>query len=199
MDALFGFAVLTGPLWLILLTLLLGIGIAIVLVKRLKQKPAKFVGAIGVFVILFLLLFGDEIAGRIYLSYLCSTEAGVKVYQTVELPKEYWDEEGRAKFRVYEGDNHKTMFLIGTAKFEDTRFEYSMYAEPFSSFFHIDKTGFRLRERESRKILGEVLYFRYWHGWLARNLSPDRSATSCVMKNLDKWKFNIFKPSTSKQ
>lgn len=198
-DTILGFAVLTGPLWLILILLPICIWLAIKIAKRFKPGVTRIAGGVGIFLLLFALPFGDEVAGRMYLSYLCANEAGVKVYQTVELPAEYWDERGGTRFRVYEGDNHKTMFLIGTSKFEDVRFEYSMYSEPFSSFLHIDKTGFRLRERESGKILGEILYFRYWHGWLVRNFNPDRSAVSCEMKNLDDWHFNIFKPSVVKQ
>jgi hypothetical protein len=195
-NELLGFAVLTGPLWLILVLLPLSLWLAIKLAKRFKRRSAKLAGGVGIFLLGFAVLFGDEIAGRIYLNYLCNTEAGVKVYQTVELPAEYWDAEGKARFRVYEGDNHKTMFLIGASKFEDSRFEYSMFIEPHNSLFNTEKTGFRLRERESGNLLGEVLYFRYWHGWLLRNLSTDHSATSCDMKNLDEWKFKIFKPST---
>lgn len=199
LNELLGFAVLTGPLWLILILLPVCIWIAVKIAKRFKPGATRIAGGVGIFLLLFALPFGDEIAGRIYLSYLCANEAGVKVYQTVELPAEYWDGGGRPKFSIYEGDNHKTMFLIGASKFEDARFEYSMYSEPFSSFLHIDKTGFRLRERESGKILGEILYFRYWHGWVARNLSLDRSGTSCEMKNLDDWHFNIFRPSAAKK
>jgi len=197
LKALLGFVVLTGPLWLILILLPVSLWIAVKVSKRFKPGGVRLAGGLGIFLLAFLLPFADEIAGRVYFSHLCATEAGVKVYQTVELPAEYWDEEGRARFRVYEGASHKTMFLMGGSKFEDTRFEYSMFVEPYSSLFHTEKTGFRLRERESGKILGEVLYFRYWHGWLARNLSANRSAVSCEMKNLDDWKSNIFRPSTA--
>jgi hypothetical protein len=93
-DTILGFAVLTGPLWLILILLPVCIWLAVKLAKRFKPGITRLAGGVGIFLLLFALPFGDEIAGRIYLSYLCSTQAGVKVYQTVELPAEYWDEEG---------------------------------------------------------------------------------------------------------
>ncbi|MEO1768096.1 hypothetical protein [Thiobacter aerophilum] len=168
MDALLGFAVLTGPLWLIVLALLLGIGISVALPKRLKQKSAKFMSVIGVFLILFLLLFGDEIAGRIYLSHLCATQAGVKVYQTVELPKEYWDEEGIAKF--YRNFNS----LLGKS------YSRKYKSEIYSSIFHIDKVGFVYSNKNSDQVLGEEIDFGHWGGWIRRNLTTDRSAKSCI-------------------
>ncbi|MDO8705084.1 MAG: hypothetical protein Q7J84_09085 [Sulfuricaulis sp.] len=194
-DTLLGFAVLTGPLWLILLALLLGIGIAVLLAKRLKRKPAKFVGAVGVFLILFLLLFGDEIAGRIYLNHLCATETGVKVYKTVELPAEYWDEQGRAKIQTFKSDAPGIIRLIGTSV---PSFDEISFTELYSPSFHIEKAGFRLREIESKNVTGEIVYFMYWGGWARRNLSPHNSATSCELKNLDGWEYNIFQRSVGK-
>ncbi len=198
-KALLGLAVLSSPLWLILILLPVSLWIAVKVAKRFKSAAVRLTGGVIIFLALFFLPFADELAGRIYFNYLCSTEAGIKVYRTVELPAEYWDEQGRAIFRVYEGDGHKAMFLMGGSKFEDARFEYSMFVEPYSSLFHIDRTGFRLRNRETGKTLGEVLYFRYWHGWIARNLSLNRSATSCEVKDLNDWPLNIFRSSKAKK
>ena len=98
-DPLLGFAVLTGPLWLILILLPVCIWLAIKISKRFKPGVTRIAGGVGIFLLLFALPFGDEIAGRIYLSHLCATEAGVKVYQTVELPAEYWEADGKPIFR----------------------------------------------------------------------------------------------------
>lgn len=98
LNELLGFAVLTGPLWLILILLPVSIWIAIKVARRIKPGVTRIAGGVGIFLLLFALPFGDEIAGRIYLSYLCATEAGVKVHQTVELPAEYWEADGKPKF-----------------------------------------------------------------------------------------------------
>ena len=66
MDAILGFAVLTGPLWLILILLPVSIWIAVKFAKRFKQRGTKFAGGLGIFLLVFLLPFADEIAGRIY-------------------------------------------------------------------------------------------------------------------------------------
>lgn len=168
MDALFGFAVLTGPLWLILILLPVCIWIAIKIAKRFKPGITRIAGGVGIFLLLFTLPFGDEIAGRIYLSYLCANEAGVKVYQTVELPAEYWDERGRAKFYV----NFDS--LLGKT--------YSVKYKPgtYSSFFHIDNAGYAYSNTQSGQVLGEAIDFRHWGGWIRRNSSPSKSATSCI-------------------
>ena len=69
------------------------------IVKRIPNKWGK-----GVAIIVMLLIpTGDAIVGRIYLNHLCSTEAGVKAYRTVELPAEYWDALGGPKFLASNG------------------------------------------------------------------------------------------------
>ena len=53
----------------------------------------------------FLLIFTwDEILGRAYFYSLCATEGGVKVYKQVELPAEYWNEDGSPKFILPNGN-----------------------------------------------------------------------------------------------
>jgi len=197
-NGLLGFAVLTSPLWLIVILLPVSIWVAIKIAKRFKKISAKLASAFSVFLLVFLVIFADEIVGKMYLDHLCATEAGVKVYQTVELPAEYWDENGLPKFRVYEGKRKgQTIFSMGSKEWEKSSFEYGMYVESYSQVFHINKSGFRLQERESEVLLGEVVYFTYWGGWFARNLTIHNSAISCDMTNLDEWKYNIFVPSVT--
>ncbi|MCK7498074.1 MAG: hypothetical protein MZW92_50730 [Comamonadaceae bacterium] len=85
-NELLGFAVLTGPLWLILLLLAATIWVASKVSRRFTPGRSRLVAGAGIALLVFLLPFADEIAGRIYFNYLCATQAGVKVYQTVELP-----------------------------------------------------------------------------------------------------------------
>ena len=186
MKELLGFAVLTSPLWLILILLLVSIGIAVMVAKRFKRGGIKIANGLLVFLLVFFIPFGDEIAGRFYLNYLCATQAGVKVYQTVELSAEYWDEQGRAKFI----DEKAGGFLLG----KEYPPEYRTGA--YSTFFHIDNAGYKRLDKRSEQVLGEVTDFRYWGGWMRRNLSPSNTATRCEggierSNNLIK---QIFKP-----
>ena len=98
MDTLLGFAVLTGPLWLIVVLIPLAIWIAVKVSKRFISGRTRFAAGVGIFLLVFAVPFADEIVGRVYLNYLCASQAGVKVYKTVELPGEYWNANGEPKF-----------------------------------------------------------------------------------------------------
>lgn len=168
LNELLGFAVLTGPLWLILILLPVSVWIAIKVAKRFKQKSAKIAIGLGVFMLVFVAPFADEIAGRIYFNRLCANEAGVKVYQTVELPAEYWEADGKPKF--YDEKN-------GNFNLEGYRVEYTTGV--YSSLFHIDNAGATRVDGRTGQALGEVTDFRYWGGWMRRNLSPNNTANGC--------------------
>lgn len=188
LNELLGFAVLTGPLWLILILFPVSIWIAIKLAKRFTQRAVKIAIGIGVFLLVFIAPFADEIAGRIYFNHLCANEAGVKVYQTVELPAEYWEADGKPKF--YDEKN-------GNFNLEGYRAEYTTGV--YSSLFHIDNAGYKRVDGRSGQALGEVTDFMYWGGWVRRNLSPNNTANGCENRrersnNLVK---QIFKPKKS--
>ena len=193
LNELLGFVVLTGPLFLILAWLPVCIWIAVKVAKRFPRRGAKLTGGLGIFLLLFFLPFADEVAGRIYLNRLCATEAGVKVYQTVVLPAEYWDERGRPRFFKANGDLDKT--VLGQ------RFGEPALTKPYSSIFRIDERHQQLVDNNTRQILGEVINFMYWGGWVTRNFSPHKSAVDC--KELHGNKFwgdfysRFFKPVSS--
>ena len=100
MDQLLGFIALTSPLFLIVLWVPVCIALAVWVGRKFLRAglPLKIVVGTLLFLVLLILPFADEIAGRIYFNHLCETEAGIKVYQTIELPAEYWDEDGAPKF-----------------------------------------------------------------------------------------------------
>ncbi len=167
-NEILGFAFLTSPLWLILIFLVVSLWIAIKVAKCFKRTSARLASGVGIFLFVFLAPFADEIVGRMYFNHLCATEAGVKVYQTVELSERYWDEEGRARF--YDGKN-------GNFTLDGYRVEYKTGA--YSSFFHIDNAGYKRVNKKSGQILGEIIDFVYWGGWMRRNLSPHNTANAC--------------------
>jgi len=161
LDDLAGFAVLTSPLWLILILLPVCIWLAFKIAKRFKPGIARIVGGVGIFLLFFALPFGDEIVGRIYLSYLCATEVQMKVFQTVELPSEYWDEAGRPKY-------------LGPYGFVDmkllpNRFEWHNIDEPyFDSVIKIEKWRSQLFDNETQTVLGERITYMRHFGWMNR-------------------------------
>lgn len=193
MKEILGFAVLTGPLWLILILLVASFWIARKISKRFKRRSTQIVSGIGVFLLIFLVPFGDEIAGRIYLNHLCTTEAGVKVYRTVELPGEYWGDQGRAKFLKPNGD-------LDNARLSN-RFSTPAVKKPYSYVFGIDDYRQQVVDNTNNEILGEVVNFMHWGGVVSRYLSPSSSAIEC--KNLHGNRFwrefhlSLFKQSNS--
>jgi hypothetical protein len=190
LNELLGFVVLTGPLWLILILLPIAIWIAVQVAKRFKRGSAKLGIGLLVFLLVFLVPFGDEIAGRIYFSYLCATEAGVKVYQTVELPAEYWDERGKPKFI-------KGIGALDTAIL--INYDTDITLEKYPSFFRIEKFRFRYVEKQDGKMLGEVTDFHYFGGWITQNFNPaPGGGASCDRPELRDSKailLSIFRPA----
>ena len=164
--------VLTGPLFLIVLWVPVCIALAVLVTKKLIKKPLplKITGGLAVFLIILLLPVSDEIAGRIYFHHLCETEAGVKVYQQIELPGEYWDEDGKplfyANWDAGLGKKYPLIYMDGT----------------FSTLFHIKNAGFKFVEKKSGQTLGEVVNFSFLGGWLFRIFNTSNSSSSCELK-----------------
>jgi hypothetical protein len=194
LNEILGFVVLTSPLWLFVLLLLLAILIAVATAK-LYRSSSKTAVVIGVFILVLVLPFADEITGRVYLNYLCATQAGVKVFRTVSLPPEYWDQTGKPKFFNRYGHLERDFW----AKELD---ESGAQVTRNSSLFAIDKDVTFVRQRSSQKVLAEVTTFRYWGGWIRRNFVPENSANSCKFTNDVNFSRNLygqlFKPTTSR-
>lgn len=196
MDTLLGLVVLTGPLFLIIAWLPISIWLTYKLVKWIgfKNGAVRLAAGLFGFVLVFMLPFADEIAGQIYFNHLCSTEAGVKVYQTVELPAEYWDAQGRPRFFNERG--YPDLKLM-----EEKLDEPAGHVERYSSIFAIDKDASLVKERGSQRVLGEVITFRFWGGWVSKNFSPHNTAASCGFIRASDFSRNfygrLFKPAIS--
>jgi len=171
MKQLLGFAVLTGPLFLIVLWVPVCIALAFLVGKKFIKKslPLKITGGGVVFLIMLLFPVSDEIAGRIYFNHLCETEAGVKVYQTIELPAEYWDKDGKPKFY----DENTGNFTLPKGKF------YKVDSKKKTRLFGIEEHRSFVLEINTQEILSEDLLFRYWGGFISKNLTPNNTAISC--------------------
>lgn len=184
MKALGGFLVLLGPLVAAVVWLLVCLGVVLLLSRQFKFFKRGGVQLVAVFVI-FLSLFADEIAGRIYLNHLCRTEAGGKVYQTVELPAEYWDGEGRMRFLKSNGDIDQV--------FLRKKFEWRSVSEPYSTFLlKVDKKHWQFRDGDTQNILAERTSF-WWHGGWMGDFSPAPTrGASCPLLS-DQYSGNEYK------
>ncbi|GEM_PF-1244431 len=186
----------------IIIALYLYIRFAIWVTRKLagerESKPLKWSIRVTVVIMFALIPTWDTILGHIYLNHLCNTEAGVKVYQTVELPAQYWDEKGKPRFYVNRyGHNNLRFIFPDKGMIDAPQFEYTWVTTTYSKFFFIDKDILQIADRKKGQILGQYSLLRYWGGWFARNFTPHNSAVACEAKDLNSWESNIFKPATS--
>jgi hypothetical protein len=165
---------------MMLLALVIYVWLARLAVKFIANRTAKY----AVAALFILIPTWDIVLGRLYLNYLCSTEAGVKVYRTVKLSSEYWDTNGRAKFLKQNGDFDSTFFK--------GRFKESRLTVPIGPFFKIDEIRQQLVDSSNQKVLGEVVSFMYWGGWVSRNSGLHNSATDCGEFHGNKFWFEFY-------
>jgi|LGOV01.1.fsa_nt_gb hypothetical protein len=166
MEPFLGFIVLTGPLFLIVLWVPVCFLLAIWLGRKFIKKslPLMIMGGIVVFLVALFLPFADEIAGRIYFYNLCVTEAGAKVYQTIELPSKYWDEDGEPLFMNSRGV--LDMEMLGG------RLEWRRQKTPYvRTIIKIDKEQWILYDKQLQKKIAEKIEFTRYFGWI-NILSP---------------------------
>lgn len=183
MNEILGFIVLTSPLFLIVLWVPVCIVLAVWIARRfLRKRKIAVKVAVGILIFFFALAMpiADEIAGRIYFNHLCETEAGAKVYQTIGLPAEYWDENGKPNF-YYGATNND----IPPYAFERVEAEVIPKAKEKIRLFHIEQIGTTYTDKKSSKIISETTGFRYWGGWVVRNFSLHNTATSCNIAESD--------------
>ena len=148
MNELFGFIVLTGPLFLIVIFAVVALIAIIILMKKVTGTKKRWLGGLSVFGIAFFILFGDEIIGRMYLGYLCENKAEMKIYNTVELPAKYWNEDGSPKFISGRGVLDKGMY--------DSRYGWKFVKEPYLNFIiHIEKEKWIFKDKISHRKIGE--------------------------------------------
>ena len=137
--------------------------------SKCGSKRSKWGARIAVALVFILIPTGDEIAGRIYFNHLCKTQAGVKVYKTIELPAEYWDKDGKPKFYDKRTGN-LSLKLSQYAEIKSNRTTYS---------WGIEKRETILLDKQTHRKISEDSWFMHWGGWIKRNLSPNNTADHC--------------------
>jgi len=152
----------------ILVALVIYVWLARFVAKRIKNRIAKY----AVIAIFILIPTWDIIPGKLYFKYVCEKEGGMKFYKTVELPAEYWDEQGKPKFLNKQG--YPDLKLM-----KEKLYEPAGRIEQYSTVLEIDKVTSLVKERASQDVLAEVTTFHLWGGWVSRNFSPHNTAISC--------------------
>ncbi len=196
LKALLGFAVLTGPLWLILILVPVSIWIAVKVAKRFRPGGIRFAGGVGVFLLVFFLPFADEIAGQMYFRYLCEVEGGPKIYKTVVVGKEYillpgeidTNTAGRLPARGGE---------LNMDKLKE-KFSFTTDSKKISRLFRIERDVKIIRDTQSGEMLGSDTHFLYFGGWLVNATTPHVSGKSCPTSYdayYDQFYGTIFKQS----
>jgi len=167
------------------------IAIAWAIVKRLPNKKAKWIVAI----VFILIPTWDEIAGRIYFKYLCEAESGVHVYRTVELPPEYWETNGEAKFITKNG-------LADVALLGDKYDFSSEFQENYSQVFRIKRHAEIVTNKQTNENLGRYVRFIYFGGWVVNHTGAHVSGAGCpAIKDYNYRGFlkQIFTPRSTKK
>lgn len=129
--------------------------------------------------LLFYLPVGwDVILGRSYFYYLCNKDAGIHIYQTIELGPEHWGDDGYPNFYTYKGDFDKSFF---NKKYE---FYATRTDRTFTTFFNIKRSLMQVIESETGEVLGERVRYLYWGGWVW-NMGQPFSAQSSTCQQLN--------------
>ena len=171
LDEALGFMVLTSPLWLLVIVAVVAALGAAMIVTRIRRRWAKVGTALIVFSFLFLVPFSDELAGRTYLAYLCTYDAGPRVYGKQRLPPSYWDAHGRPMFISKSGSLNERVDEYGIKS--------TSRVESYVPLLGISIRSRQVHAGSDKKLLGEVIDFLHWGGWVARNLSLHPRASSC--------------------
>ncbi len=167
MDTILGFIVLTGPLVPFSLWALFSIIFAIFIGKKVitKSLPIKVVGGVAIFAIIIILPLSDETTGRIYLNHLCETKSNIEVFETIELPSEFWGQNNQALFMNSRGV--LDMNLLGD------RFEWRQKIEPYcSALIDIKTFDWILFDKKQQKALGKKRSFSRKYGFLINTFNP---------------------------
>ena len=114
----------------------------------------------------------DIVPGWLSFQFLCATQAGLTVHQTVELPEEHWNPDGTV--RVHAMNEYPYTRSIGG--------KYVVESPPdlrIVPLFRIDKSTWRVRDVNTDRIIAERIDVEYWGGWLANSVLPHVTPVPC--------------------
>ena len=130
-----------------------------VIAKAVTGKLAKTL----ILTVFVLIPTWDIIPGQLYFNHLCEKEAGIKVFRTVEMEKEYFLPNGQPDEKKLAGRYSR-----------DFRLD-----KDFSPLFHIAKRESVIQNVQTGDVLGTATDFSYRGGWLTAFVLPEGPGTSC--------------------
>ena len=194
----------------------IGLGIA-----RVAAAPQSKNIIVGITVFLgFVVLFADEVVGRIYFYSLCTMEGGQNVYKTVEISKEYYGpnvpkaklpegqewEIGKEYILHVEGA-HPTVkrtvrFVPDPEKLKD-RYEILIAKFADQKVVSVQKIFSLVKDKQTGEILGTATSFAYWGGWVVNHSGLHVTAIKCPEIKMDPYQHSdhstlverIFRPA----
>lgn len=175
--------------------LLVYLGIAWLVIKRLPSKKAKWI-AVAVFI---LIPTWDEILGRVYFKYLCEMEGNQKIYKTFELGKEYFLLPGEINMNTA-GRLPAQGGELNIVKAKD-RFSFTHESTRVSYSFRIDKAALVIKEIASGEVVATDTRFLYFGGWVVNHTSAHVTGISCPERTDSYYKefeTAIFRPAKVK-
>jgi hypothetical protein len=141
---------------------------------RITRKPKLFgrkVLAASLVGLFFIAIPTWDIAlGRLELTTLCKSEATVRVFRAVPLDKQYLSDDGSPKTELITG---RAAYRIGQ------QYIMSSTQEEVFSWPRITKSRTEIRDTRNNELLGEVVDFRYWGGWLINQMPGQPRARTC--------------------
>lgn len=155
------------PFWTVLGVIVGSLILAWRIGRRGRTGWRKLGIAVGVLAAIWIVLTWDEYLGRAYAHYLCRTASGIKIYRTITLPAEFWNEDGSPTFIDLDDPRER----LGSQLF-DEKFTFNRKTE--EKLFDVVAIHQALVINESQVILGEIVRFGKRSGWFMRALSGMR-------------------------
>src|SRR5215831_15252926 len=84
--------------------------------RQVEDPRRKWFARAAAGLTVVLVFVWDEVAGRVYLEYLCAIEGGSKIYKRIRLPADYWRADGSPVFLDQRGNK------VGSRLDEDYQF-----------------------------------------------------------------------------
>lgn len=166
---------------MIMVVLIVYLSFVIAVSKSVYKKPEKasikWLASIGAAVFLLFVPMADNIVGEVYLKYLCATQGGIHVYETVDLGGEYFKDDGAPVFY----DRNKGLHEMSM----DGRYEGRSESEIISKMLNVEVRKEKIVNIEDDKTLGEIIYFLHFGGKLVNSTGLHVSGTRCPPSTME--------------
>lgn len=169
---------MTGIAFVVIVVVYVAIaaGVTYGLVKLGTTPGTKRAIAMGSLSVFFALAVWDEVWGYVYLRHLCASEGGIKVYKTVTLGPEHWNEGGLPRFISFEAGGMFKPFLDG-------RYQITGTGKTMSGWPQISRSDYAVVDLLTKEQLAVRTTFFADHGWLLEAPGGQISRRTCPPTN----------------